>query len=267
MMKKTIFFISLFATLLYSIACTREKESTTPYPRIENAHRIMSYNIHHGRGMDDVVDIPRISDVINDVSPDVVGLQEVDSVVNRSGNIDIIQQLSEHTGMHATYGYSILHDGGKYGNGLLTREKPLSVKKICLPGASEARTAQIVELSNYVVINTHLSLNGEERLQSAQILTEAAKEYDKPVFLIGDLNATSDSAPMLRLNEDWQILSDPDAPTSPANEPLRTIDYVLGYTSNGQVYTVHDAQVIDERVASDHLPLFVDVSLTAPLQE
>ncbi|MDD4416316.1 MAG: hypothetical protein PHI70_05985 [Proteiniphilum sp.] len=51
----------------------------------------MSYNIHHGRGMDDAVDIERIGNVINEVNPEVVGLQEVDSVVNRSGNIDILQ--------------------------------------------------------------------------------------------------------------------------------------------------------------------------------
>lgn len=266
-MKKTILFLFFLCALMNGEAQTNPQATRHPYPQRENTHRIMSYNIHHGRGMDDLVDIGRIGKVINEVNPEVVGLQEVDSVVNRSGNIDILQLLSEHTGMHATYGYSILHDGGKYGNGLLTREKPIAVKKIALPGITEARTAQIVELEKYVVVNTHLSLNADERLESVKIITDQVKEYDKPVFLIGDLNATPDSEPMKFLNEEWQILSNIKAPTFPANNPLRTIDYILGYVANGQTYARHNARVIDERVASDHLPLFVDIRLKTPASE
>ena len=100
---KTGFFLGFF------IHCGQQEDEY-------DSHRIMSYNIHHARGMDDVVDVERIAKVINEVNPDVVGLQEVDSVVNRSGTIDMLHRLSELTGMHAVYGYSILHDGGKYGN-------------------------------------------------------------------------------------------------------------------------------------------------------
>lgn len=93
------------------------------------------------------------------------------------------------------------------------------------------------------------------------------KEYDKPVFLIGDLNAAPGSAPMEFLKKEWQFLSDPDQPTSPAVNPRRTIDYILGYTTNGQAYMVHKAKVMDEPVASDHRPLFVDIILEVPTPE
>ncbi|NLX65279.1 MAG: endonuclease [Bacteroidales bacterium] len=227
----------------------------------------MSYNIHHGEGMDAKMDIERIGKLIIAVNPEVVGLQEVDSVVARSGNIDILQMLSEQTGMKGTFGYSILHDGGKYGNGMLTREKPLSVKKIALPGAKEARSALVVELDKYVVVNTHLSLTNEERLESVKIITDAVKTYDKPVFLMGDLNATPDSEPITFLQDKWQILSNPKQPTSPSVNPRSTIDYILGYTANGQTYAKYKAQVIDEQVASDHRPLFVDIRLKTPASE
>ena len=264
-MVKKILLLSIFCISLVSCGTRAPyRQEGTSFQQQKGAHRIMSYNIHHGRGMDDIVDIERIGKLIIDVQPEVVGLQEVDSVVNRSGNIDIIQMLSEQTGMHATFGYSILHDGGKYGNGILTREKPIKVKKIALPGAREARTALIVELERYVVVNTHLSLDGAERLRSVEIITDAAKGYDKPVFLTGDLNATPDSAPMELLKKEWQILSDPDQPTSPSIHPRRTIDYILGYTANGQTYTRYRAEVIDEQVASDHRPLFTDIRLAAP---
>ena len=188
-------------------------------------------------------------------------------MVNRSGNIDIMQLLSTQTGMHATFGYSILHDGGKYGNGMLTREKPLAVSKIALPGLREARTALIVELEKYVVINTHLSLDQSERVESVKIITDAARMYDKPVFLLGDLNATPDSKPLKSLLNDWQILSNPKQPTHPSLKPKKTIDYVLGYVTKGETFAKHNAQVIDEEVASDHRPLFVDIRLKTPASQ
>ena len=46
--------------------------------------------------------------------------------------------------------------------------------------------------------------------------------------------------------------------------PRRTIDYILGYMAKGNVYETHGAEVIDERVASDHRPLFVDIRLNSP---
>ena len=38
---------------------------------------VVSYNIHRGVGLDRRHDLDRIADVIAEVSPDVVGLQEV----------------------------------------------------------------------------------------------------------------------------------------------------------------------------------------------
>ncbi|MDR2817045.1 MAG: endonuclease/exonuclease/phosphatase family protein [Proteiniphilum sp.] len=255
-MKKTISLIIFSLALSHAVAQT--------FPQRENTRRLMSYNIHHGEGMDGKMDIERIGKLIIAVNPEVVGLQELDSVMHRSGNINILQLLSEQTGMYATFGYSILHDGGKYGNGVLTREKPLAVKKIALPGEKEARSALIVELEKYVIVNTHLSLTNDERLQSVKIITKAIETYNKPVFLMGDLNATPDSEPVTFLRNKWQILSNPKHPTSPSVKPRATIDYVLGYTANGQAYATHRAQVIDEQTASDHRPLFVDVRLKTP---
>lgn len=257
-MKITLLLLTL--TLFSSRAQTLSQQSNL-FPQKERTIRIMSYNIHHGQGMDNKMDVERIGKLIIDIQPEVIGLQEVDSMVNRSGNIDILQLLSTQTGMYATFGYSILHDGGKYGNGMLTREKPLTVDKIALPGIREARSALIVELKDYVVINTHISLDEAERIESVKIIADWAKKYDKPVFLIGDLNATPDSPPLEILKKEWQILSNPKQPTSPSINPVRTIDYVLGYVSNGQTYANHNAQVIDEQVASDHRPLFVDIQL------
>jgi endonuclease/exonuclease/phosphatase family metal-dependent hydrolase len=38
---------------------------------------VASYNIHRGVGLDRRLDIDRIADVIDEISPDLIGLQEV----------------------------------------------------------------------------------------------------------------------------------------------------------------------------------------------
>ena len=256
-MNTLLLAISIFSLLIF-------KSETETYPQKENTHRLLSYNIRHGQGMDNKIDIERIGKLIINVNPEVVGLQEVDSVVGRSGNIDIMKLLSEQTGMYATFGYSILHGGGKYGNGILTREEPVSVRKIALPGADETRTALLVELDRYVVVNTHLSLKNEERTASVRIITEAVSDYNKPVILMGDLNATPDSEPVQSLRRNWEILSNPEIKTFPSGEPEVTLDYILGYKVKGETYTKYNAVVVDEKIASDHRPLFVDIRLKTP---
>lgn len=259
-MKKQITFLCLFFFMVASI----EGQS---FRQKENTHRIMSYNIHHGEGMDDIVDCNRIGDIILSLAPEVVGLQEVDSVASRSGNIDILNQLAQQTGMYATFGASIPLGDGKYGNGILTKEKPLSTKKISLPGAEEARTALIVELGRYVVVNTHLSLDNKERKESVALITKAIEDYDKPVFLIGDLNAEPDSEPIEILKKDWQILNNTNHHTFPSDEPDCTIDYIVGYKGKGETYAIHQTRVIDEKMVSDHRPVFADIRLKTNASE
>jgi len=256
-MNTLLLAISIFSLLIFN------SEAET-YPHKENTHRLLSYNIRHGQGMDNKMDIERIGKLIINVNPEVVGLQEVDSVIGRSGNIDIMKLLSDQTGMYATFGYSILHGGGKYGNGILTREKPVSVRKITLPGADEARSALLVELDRYIVVNTHLSLKNEERTESARIITDAVSDYNKAVILMGDLNTTPDSEPVEVLKRNWQILSNPETKTFPSGEPTVTLDYIMGYKGKGETYAKYNATVIDEKIASDHRPLFVDIRLKTP---
>ena len=229
-----------------------------PYPKQENTVRVMSYNIHNGKGMDNVTDYQRIANVITGIAPDVVALQELDSVTNRSNQVDVLSRLAELTAMYAVYGASLNpYDGGKYGIGILSKEKPLSWKRVPLPGREEVRSLLIVEFKDYVVGCTHFSLNAEDRLASVLIINQAVKDVNKPVILAGDMNAAPSSSVMKAFQENWVYLSD----TIPAFNRRRTIDFILGYTSKGYTYSVWQKHFLNETVASDHLPLFSDVKL------
>ena len=50
--------------------------------------RVLTYNIHHGRGTDGQIDLERIAEVILSTRPDLVALQEVDRRTGRSNNAD-----------------------------------------------------------------------------------------------------------------------------------------------------------------------------------
>ena len=251
-MKKLSLYICLAAFFIAGYA--------QAYPQTENTIRVMSYNIQNGKGMDNEVDYQRIADVITDVRPDVVALQELDSVTNRSKGVDVLARLAGLTAMYPVYGASIPYDGGQYGIGVLSKEKPLSWKRIPLPGREEARSLLMVEFAKYIFCCTHFSLNTDDRQASVSIINQTVKDYDKPVILAGDINATPSSTVLESFRENWEILSDTARFTIPSDQPARTIDYIMGYTPKGYTYSVWQTRVLNT-LASDHLPLFADVRL------
>ncbi len=120
--------------------------------------KVMTYNIKNGFGMDDVRDPARIGTVIDKHMPDIVAVQEVDSMTNRSGKRYVLGELAAQTAMYPVYSPAIDYDGGKYGIGMLTKKKPMNIKRIALPGREEKRALLILEFEDYAVGCTHLSL-------------------------------------------------------------------------------------------------------------
>ena len=206
--------------------------------------------------------------VISLVAPDAIALQELDEKTTWH-RVSQIEELAKRTGMHATFGRAIDQRGGQYGNGILSREKPLSHEILSLPNPAqtEDRIALVAEFERFVFIATHFCHKSEvNRTEAARRLNEYAAEHfqtsDKPVYLAGDLNlnrTTSDA--FIELLKSWKIISSNDYTMSTGNT---RIDYVLVYTGNQASYEVLGAAVptfseIDVYTVSDHLPVFVDL--------
>jgi len=98
--------------LLLSFCFTSVAQSVLP--KEENSIRILSYNVRNGKGMDNITDYQRVADVINRIAPDVVAVQELDSVTQRNNGVYSLGELAKRTLMHATYAGSIDYQGGKY---------------------------------------------------------------------------------------------------------------------------------------------------------
>src|SRR5579863_5352751 len=103
------------------------------------AVKIGSYNIQRGIGLDLRRDIGRTADVLAELDCDVVGLQEV---VVRDGEArdDQARYLADRLGMDVVIGATRPHNGGLYGNAVLTRLPILRVERFDLTiGSREPR--------------------------------------------------------------------------------------------------------------------------------
>lgn len=218
--------------------------------------RLLSYNIRNAKGMDNQTDYDRTVAVLQKSNADVIGLQEVDSATRRSAGVDVLQQLAGKTGLHAVYGAALPFQGGTYGIGLLSKEKPLQHYTVPLPGKEEVRALLVVEFKRYVVFNTHLSLTEADRLASVAIINEQAARFTKPIYLMGDLNAEPSSAVISTLQQDWTLLSG-EAPTFPAPTPDRCIDYIFSLHAKKKKRIT--TTVVNEPLASDHRPVLVEI--------
>lgn len=89
--------------------------------------RLMTYNIKNATGMDGVCDFQRIANVINNASPDVVAVQEVDSVTNRSNQKYVLGEIAERTQMYACFAPAIDYDGRKIRNRSAVKESSASL--------------------------------------------------------------------------------------------------------------------------------------------
>ncbi len=232
--------------------------------------RFMSYNIRYCEGADKRVDVSRVAEVIKQEKPDFVGLNEVDRCARRSQNIDMPEELGRLTGLHAMFAQAIPLQGGGYGNAVLSRERPLSVLRIPLPGR-EPRVLLLCEFTNFWFGTAHFALQGTNQLKTVEIIRRVVKEKAaaKPVFITGDWNCTPDSAPIKSLREYMTILSNEKSRTfhgyrKHAPDSACCIDYIAVDQGAAARVKVKEAHVTSNIVASDHNPVVVTIDLTKP---
>lgn len=236
--------------------------------------RLLSYNIHHGEGMDKKLDLVRIADLIKAENPDVVALQEVDKNCVRSGKVDQPAEFAKLTGMTAHFQKAMDYDGGEYGICLLTKGKELEVKGFSLPNSAkpvEPRVGQAVKLKasggTLTVANTHLEVSSSAlRLAQVQFLMQALTKEENPgvVILAGDFNSQRGDAVMSAVTAaDWEVPEKMGNPnTIPSGKPAREIDFAV-LRPKGSLKVV-DYRVPEEAVASDHRPILIELKWPAP---
>lgn len=234
--------------------------------------RVMTYNIHVGEGMDKRQDLARIAAVINEAQPALVGLQEVDRGVARTGRVDQIAELARLTNMEYAFAPNLDFQGGKYGVAVLSRFKIVRVEHRMFRNLYEAeRRGSLrveVEVKNGLrvsFVTTHLDYQHDDnRLYEASQLLQPLRALQMPVIIVGDFNEEPNGATHAAMIIEYLDAQDNKGNeankglTFPANKPVKRIDYVFyGRTSGVRVKA---ARVIETQ-ASDHLPVVADLEI------
>lgn len=241
----------------------------------ERQLRVATFNIHHGEGLDGLVDLERIARTVEQGDAQVIGLQEVDRHFSeRSSFVDQATWLAGRLDMHVVFGANLdfdpLSPGAprrQYGTAILSRYRLRDWRNTLLPrpeggeqrGLLEARVR--VQGVRVRVFNTHLQHTSQvERLAQIARIREVLAQTEESVVLLGDLNATPESPEIGAITEDladaWVEAGVGDGFTFDAASPHARIDYVMSSPD-----IVARTAVVVATDASDHLPVVVDLVL------
>ncbi|HEY1176155.1 MAG TPA: endonuclease/exonuclease/phosphatase family protein [Phytomonospora sp.] len=242
--------------------------SASPYTTI----RVATFNIHHGAGGDNVVDLERVARFIEDLDVDLVGLQEVDNHWGeRSGWADQTAILADRLGMRGVYGANLDLDPPaegeprrQYGTAILSRSPILRWSNTLLPlfpgGEQRGLLQATVEVrgARVTFADTHLQhTSNAERQAQADAIVELLG--DRRTLLVGDLNATAEQPEIQTLTDvfadSWAAVGDGPGYTYDAANPHARIDFVL---ASPDVKPVEARVVTEAASASDHLPVVVE---------
>ena len=220
--------------------------------------RVLSYNVQDcfNLGRKDQ-NVERTAAVIRKLAPDVAGIQELDRSTKRSKGHDIAGELAEKTGMELSYGKTIDYQGGAYGIGILSKNKPIRAYTVPLPGKEEKRALQVAEFETYVFFCTHLSLTKASQIESVPLINAEAGKFSKPIILVGDFNAYPNSPTIQEFRKTWKQAS-ANGFTFPANNPAYQIDYIFLHTD--KPFRAEKAASIEEPSTSDHRPISVELT-------
>jgi len=226
--------------------------------------RLVTWNVHGCIGTDRRHDPLRIARLLATLHADVVGLQEVDARRPRVGGRHPLALWARELGMTAVAGPNLRDERGDYGNALLTRFDVHSVERRSLAETGREPRGAIDAVLHAPsgplrVVVTHLGLRGaERRRQCARLRAALEGPSHPPTALLGDLN-------------EWRprpfiaspLVPDPfptavTARTFPSRLPLFALDRILLRPEPARL-AFRVVRTPLASVASDHLPLVVDV--------
>jgi len=244
--------------------------------------RVVSYNVHSCVGMDSRIAPERIAKILSRYRPDVVALQELDLGRYRTDRIDQAQLIARSLSMDHVFHPAMQSDGEEYGDAILTHFPVVACKSANLPTVDERSVLEprgvlwltiVVDGVEIQVLNTHLGLySGEQRVQAKELTSERWLNHPActgPTILCGDMNATPRSATMKKLSE-YMLDSQAIGPevvqknTFASRVPTLCIDHVL-LRNIKRVSSVQVPSTELIKLASDHLPLIVDLEFDMPV--
>ncbi|HBG25518.1 MAG: hypothetical protein A2Y10_05310 [Planctomycetes bacterium GWF2_41_51] len=240
--------------------------------------RIMTYNVHGCVGVDGALSPARIAKVISQYEPDIVALQELDVGRSRSGKEDQAKIIAHILNMEHQFNPTVKLEEEAFGDAVLSiypmqliKANPLSIK----PRFSflEPRGALWIRINFQKTpiqfINTHLGLNGPERIMHTEELMGenwlGSNACTNPVIMCGDFNALPGSqifktiGKRLRSAQSQSGLNKHKS-TWFGRWPMLCIDHIL-VSPEFEIVKIEVGDSYLARLASDHRPLIADIKI------
>lgn len=150
--------------------------------------RLVTWNVHGCVGVDGKENPGRVAEIINQLAPDVIGLQEMRELA--------LPAIAARTGLQAVAGVTRPEGEGQFGNALLTRLEVVTVDRHDVSVARhEPRGVLDVKLRHQVggetirVVVTHFGLKAQERRRQAELLLDLVQAPGAPLLVVlGDFN-------------------------------------------------------------------------------
>jgi endonuclease/exonuclease/phosphatase family metal-dependent hydrolase len=226
--------------------------------------KLLTYNVHEGVGGDNQQNYNRLVEVIGEINPDILTLQEVDADLNNSDGhksfvFETIIRSLEYTGIK---GITMIRSRSTYGNATFARIQPEEIQRHDISfNNREPRGVLdcIIRIHGQPlrILNTHLGLKRKERAHQIKVLRQIImSSSDMPLILSGDFNewlTPGLQAKMLQV----AIKAVPRQRTFPARFPLFALDRIFyNQKIHQKNFYRHDSKL--GRLASDHRPLVAE---------
>jgi endonuclease/exonuclease/phosphatase family metal-dependent hydrolase len=238
--------------------------------------RIVTYNVHRCRGIDNRERPARIVDVLREIDADVIALQEVLSIPGAAREKDQARFIAEELGLNHEAGENRKLNGGSYGNVVLSRfpmrlvrNHDISVRarerRGCLHTDVDVAGADTVH-----VFNVHLGTAYLERRHQGRRLVEeeilSNRELKGARIMLGDFNEWTRGLTTRLMRAHLKSVDVKNylqrAKTFPGFLPVLHLDHIY-FEDKLELkgLTVHRTR--KALVASDHLPLVANFALPA----
>lgn len=210
--------------------------------------------------------LERIKEQINEYDVDIIGIQEVDKLTNRTGKIDQLKFLKSEKIPNGNFGKAINHDGGEYGLGFLTKHEITSYSNTKLDsGNEEQRIYQRSEINiddkKVAFYNTHLSYEKSSIRNNQLKIIKDAMDNDTSEYkiLTGDFNVDSTDEYNMFL-DNYNIINGYDGVWYPTHSDDDCITPSLDNIIVSKNIQVNSIEMIDNKL-SDHNMLYTDITL------
>jgi endonuclease/exonuclease/phosphatase family metal-dependent hydrolase len=236
--------------------------------------RLVTYNIHKGRGLDRRVRIERIARILREINADIIALQEVLSLGDRKCEDDQARFLAEELGFQYQIGENRKLGGGAYGNVTLSRFPILfshnyditqhgREERGCLRTDIKTASGRILQ-----IYNLHLGTAYTERRYQAhrlvdhEILRGADKKEER--IILGDFNEWIAGLATRLFHSHFQCVHVLPvfgrSRSYPGILPFMHLDHIY-YDGRLELEKVTMPRSLRTLIASDHLPVIADFQL------